>query len=78
LQRLKSRLRCHILLKYDFKLAEGTTPTVMKMGWNLVADPMAQLMIKRREGIDESVGTEKRREKVVVLRELQRAIIYNE
>ena len=32
---------CHILLRYDFKLAEGTTPTVMKMGWNLVADPMA-------------------------------------
>jgi cytochrome P450 len=46
---------CHILLKYGFKLAEGTTPTVMKMGWNLVADPMAQLMIKRREGIDESI-----------------------
>ncbi|KAF2130677.1 putative cytochrome P450 monooxygenase [Dothidotthia symphoricarpi CBS 119687] len=46
---------CHILLKYDFKLAEGTTPTVMKMGWNLVADPMAQLIIKRREGRDESI-----------------------
>ncbi|EUC33567.1 hypothetical protein COCCADRAFT_4868 [Bipolaris zeicola 26-R-13] len=44
---------CHILLKYDFKLAEGTTPTIMRMGWALVADPMAQFVIKRRDSIDE-------------------------
>nr|A0A455LM27.1 RecName: Full=Cytochrome P450 monooxygenase atnM; AltName: Full=Arthripenoid biosynthesis cluster protein M [Arthrinium sp.]AYO60886.1 cytochrome P450 monooxygenase AtnM [Arthrinium sp.] len=46
---------CHILLKYDFKLAEGPKPNVMKMGWVLISDPMTNLMIKRREGIDESI-----------------------
>jgi len=46
---------CHILMKYDFKLAEGSKPTVLKMGWVLSSDPMAQLMVKRREGVDEDL-----------------------
>ncbi|RYP11131.1 hypothetical protein DL765_007880 [Monosporascus sp. GIB2] len=46
---------CHILMKYDFKLAEGSKPTVLKMGWVLSSDPMAQLMVRRREGVDEDL-----------------------
>ncbi|KAI9148928.1 cytochrome P450 monooxygenase NtnM [Paramyrothecium foliicola] len=46
---------CHILLKYEFKLVEGSKPTIMRMGWILAPDPTAQFLIKRREGVDESL-----------------------
>ncbi|KAF9887787.1 hypothetical protein FE257_009593 [Aspergillus nanangensis] len=40
---------CHILLKYEFRLTEGCTPTKMKMGVSLNADPFAKIDIRRRE-----------------------------
>jgi hypothetical protein len=40
--------------------------------------PHHQVLVLRALSLSIYVGTEKRKEKVVVLRELQRAIIYNE
>lgn len=40
---------CHILLKYDFRLAEGCIPKVRKIGLGLNADPFATVSIRRRE-----------------------------
>ncbi|KAL0939897.1 cytochrome p450 [Colletotrichum truncatum] len=39
---------CHFLLKYDWKLAEGSVPQTRTFMWSLVADPKARIMIKRR------------------------------
>lgn len=39
---------CHMLLKYDWKLAE-TPPKVMKNGFRLAADPRAKIVVRRRE-----------------------------
>ncbi|KKZ59939.1 hypothetical protein EMCG_05230 [[Emmonsia] crescens] len=40
---------CHILLKYDIKLAEDYKPTMRSNGLSLSADPMARISIRRRE-----------------------------
>ncbi|KJZ71278.1 hypothetical protein HIM_09351 [Hirsutella minnesotensis 3608] len=41
---------CHLLLKYDWKLPEGTKPPEsMIYGLNLVLDPTAKLVIRRRQ-----------------------------
>ncbi|KAJ5820053.1 hypothetical protein N7474_005644 [Penicillium riverlandense] len=41
---------CHILLKYDFKLAPGSArPTVKKTGVSWNADPTASIAIRRRQ-----------------------------
>jgi cytochrome P450 len=40
---------CHILLKYDVKLADGCRPSVLRVGTNLLADPSAKLVIRRRQ-----------------------------
>ncbi|RHZ62804.1 putative cytochrome P450 monooxygenase [Aspergillus thermomutatus] len=40
---------CHILLKYDFKLADGCKPTVRKNGIALNSDPLAKLIVRRRQ-----------------------------
>ncbi|GFF24895.1 aldehyde reductase 1 [Aspergillus lentulus] len=40
---------CHILLKYDFKLPDGYTPTVRTRGISVSADPSAKLVIRRRQ-----------------------------
>nr|A0A2I6PJ12.1 RecName: Full=Cytochrome P450 monooxygenase nodR; AltName: Full=Nodulisporic acid biosynthesis cluster protein R [Hypoxylon pulicicidum]AUM60066.1 cytochrome P450 oxygenase [Hypoxylon pulicicidum] len=40
---------CHILLKYDFELAEGCTPRVIEYGSFLLADPTARVSIRRRK-----------------------------
>ncbi|PLB49717.1 cytochrome P450 [Aspergillus steynii IBT 23096] len=40
---------CHILLKYDFRLEEGSQPEIMKMGSEISADHFARLQIRRRE-----------------------------
>ncbi|RHZ72917.1 hypothetical protein CDV55_104642 [Aspergillus turcosus] len=40
---------CHILLKYDFKLADGCKPTVRKSGISLNSDPSAKLVIRWRQ-----------------------------
>ncbi|PYI12549.1 cytochrome protein [Aspergillus sclerotiicarbonarius CBS 121057] len=40
---------CHILLKYDFKLAEGYTPTLRRRGLSLNVDPLAKISVRRRK-----------------------------
>ncbi|PYH88391.1 putative cytochrome P450 [Aspergillus ellipticus CBS 707.79] len=39
---------CHMLLKYDFKVAEGHTPTVRQYGVAMLADPTAKISVRRR------------------------------
>ncbi|RYO79388.1 hypothetical protein DL766_000126 [Monosporascus sp. MC13-8B] len=47
---------CHVLMKYDFKLVKpDSRPTVLEMGWALIAEPGVQLMVKRREGVDQGL-----------------------
>ncbi|THC90536.1 hypothetical protein EYZ11_009999 [Aspergillus tanneri] len=40
---------CHVLLKYDFKLAQGFTPQPRKSGASLSADPNGSIAVRRRE-----------------------------
>ncbi|OJD16455.1 hypothetical protein ACJ73_08884 [Blastomyces percursus] len=40
---------CHILLKYDIKLAEGYEPRILPNGLSLSSDHMARISIRRRE-----------------------------
>lgn len=40
---------CHIIMKYDFKLAEGCTPRILKSGMRLAADPLARIAVRRRQ-----------------------------
>ena len=39
----------HILLKYEFKLAEGSVPRARRNGLSLNSDPAMKLMIRRRQ-----------------------------
>lgn len=39
---------CHILLRYDWKIAEGVVPQTRTFMWSLIADPKARISIKRR------------------------------
>lgn len=39
---------CHILLKYDVKLADGCEPRIRSNGLSLNADPIARISIRRR------------------------------
>ncbi|KAE8150841.1 cytochrome P450 [Aspergillus avenaceus] len=41
-------LLCHILLKYDFKLADGCTPRVLKHGVDMSADSTGRIDTRRR------------------------------
>ena len=40
---------CHILLKYEFKLVDGSVPLVRRNGFSLNSDPTMKLMIRRRQ-----------------------------
>ncbi|KAG6061376.1 hypothetical protein E4U16_005094 [Claviceps sp. LM84 group G4] len=40
---------CHILLKYDFKLVQGTDVEPRRFGLNLNANPTAKLAVRRRK-----------------------------
>lgn len=40
---------CHILLKYEFKLADGSVPRATKFGFSFTSDPTTKLMIRRRQ-----------------------------
>ncbi|KAJ5761129.1 hypothetical protein N7520_008285 [Penicillium odoratum] len=40
---------CHILLKYDLKLADGCEPKVQVFGMRRAADPTAKISIRRRQ-----------------------------
>lgn len=39
---------CHMLLTYDFRLADGTIPKHRRYGFALHADPRAKIAIRRR------------------------------
>jgi cytochrome P450 len=41
---------CHMLLKYDFKLAEGSDPSPQRYGFAWNANPQAKISIRRRRG----------------------------
>lgn len=38
----------HLLLNFDLNLAPGTDPKVLDLGFALVPDPTAKVMIRRR------------------------------
>ncbi|GLB06074.1 hypothetical protein AtubIFM57258_001370 [Aspergillus tubingensis] len=40
---------CHIILEYDFKVADGWSPTVRKYGFIWQADPVAKVSVRRRK-----------------------------
>lgn len=42
----------HILIKYDWKIAKETQPRVFQIGLALLADPTAEIFIKRRKQQD--------------------------
>ncbi|GIJ83279.1 hypothetical protein Asppvi_002098 [Aspergillus pseudoviridinutans] len=46
---------CHFLLKYDFKLAEGSMPRPRCSGFHINCDPVAKISLRRRQGVDLSV-----------------------
>lgn len=39
----------HLLLNFDLKLAPGTDPKVLDVGFALVPDPTAKVIIRRRQ-----------------------------
>lgn len=39
---------CHFVMKYDWKLAEGSVPQMRTFMWSLVADPKAKISLRRR------------------------------
>ncbi|GLI74942.1 hypothetical protein PoHVEF18_003191 [Penicillium ochrochloron] len=39
---------CHVLLKYDFKLADGSVPQLRRQGFALSADKSANISLRRR------------------------------
>ncbi|KAF9768909.1 hypothetical protein IL306_013732 [Fusarium sp. DS 682] len=41
-------LLCHLLLKYDWKLPEGTKPKPTHTGWKLIGDLSVNLLVRRR------------------------------
>lgn len=48
-------LFCHLLLKYDFKLAPGSKPQSRTSGFHINSDPIAKVSIRRRQDIDLSI-----------------------
>lgn len=40
---------CHLILKYDWKLPEGTRPRPVVYGMGLLPDPAARLLVRRRK-----------------------------
>ncbi|CAG7977541.1 unnamed protein product [Penicillium olsonii] len=40
---------CHVLMKYEFKLADGTIPQVQKHGIRLQSDVSAKVLVRRRQ-----------------------------
>jgi len=40
---------CHLLIKYDFRLSEGSPTDLVPFGFSLVADPAARVDVRRRE-----------------------------
>ncbi|KAH6639959.1 trichothecene C-8 hydroxylase [Truncatella angustata] len=40
---------CHLLIKYDWRLAQGAKPNVRRYGFSLSADPLIQVQLSRRK-----------------------------
>jgi cytochrome P450 len=40
---------CQVIMKYDFRLAEGCTPQILRSGMRLSADPLARISVRRRQ-----------------------------
>lgn len=40
---------CHILMKYDLKLATETKPAVLRNGFALATNPFGKILIRRRQ-----------------------------
>lgn len=40
---------CHLLIKYDWKMVPGENAEPFAYGFNLSANPMAKVMVRRRE-----------------------------
>ncbi|KAL6406725.1 p450 monooxygenase [Ilyonectria robusta] len=40
---------CHLLMKYDFKLAPGEKPKVSQFGFTFEADAAVKVLIRRRK-----------------------------
>jgi cytochrome P450 len=40
---------CHVIMKYDFRLAQGCTPRILRSGMRLSADPSARIAVRRRQ-----------------------------
>lgn len=40
---------CHVIMKYDFRLAQGCTPQILRSGMRLSADPSARIAVRRRQ-----------------------------
>jgi cytochrome P450 len=38
----------HLLLKYDWKLKEGSDPKIFTLGWMMTSDANATILVKRR------------------------------
>lgn len=41
---------CHFIMRYDWKVADGSMPQTRNFMWSLVADPKARISIRRRDG----------------------------
>ncbi|KAI0831537.1 cytochrome P450 [Hypoxylon sp. FL0890] len=48
---------CHLLVKYEWKLVPGTDPTPVAMGVNLIPNPTAKILIRRRENVEFDLGS---------------------
>jgi len=48
-------LLCHLLLRYDIKLAPGSQPQSRASGFHINSDPLAKVSIRRRQDVDLSV-----------------------
>ncbi|GLB16874.1 hypothetical protein AtubIFM61612_006729 [Aspergillus tubingensis] len=46
---LNKIILCHVLSEYDFKVADGWSPTVRKYGFIWQADPVAKVSVRRRK-----------------------------
>jgi cytochrome P450 len=46
---------CHILLKYEFRLADGSVPVPRRYGLRNQADPTAKIVLRRRRRRQEEI-----------------------
>lgn len=42
---------CHILLRYDIKLANTEKPQIFELGTSLYTDPLAHIAVRKRQAV---------------------------